>query len=295
MIHPYATEAYAKSLGHVGTPMLLPEWETVVVLREIPGGGVDAIGAYPIAVLAQDADLQGGLDRLRAVGVVTVTLVIVGKHRAERLRGTFNVVEPFKSHWIRRNTAPFGYDKHHRYEIRRALRSVEAGVFALADEMNAWCDLYRALVERHNLSGLHDFPRSHFETLGAMAGVTAIGAWKDGALVSAHVWMDDGANVHSHLAASNAEGYRIGAAYAVYDASIRHFAERETLNFGGGAGALEDPADGLATFKKGFANELEQAYICGAILNGEKYQDLAQYRNAPPETRFFPIYRTPGD
>ena len=115
--------------------------------------------------------------------------------------------------------------------------------------------------------------------------------WLDGKLVSAHLWVSDGRYVHSHLAASNPEGYGAAAAYAVYDASVRHFAAAELLNFGGGAGPSDDPRDGLSRFKKGFANESAAAYICGAILDEGQYHELVRRRGVPPDTLFFPAYR----
>ena len=61
MRHPYATEAYAKILRHMGLDFEIPEWGTYVIVRDIPGGGVDVVGCYPLSVISRDADLQGGL------------------------------------------------------------------------------------------------------------------------------------------------------------------------------------------------------------------------------------------
>src|SRR5205823_2034386 len=116
----------------------------------------------------------------------------------------------------------------------------------------------------------------------------------DGALVSAHIWVSDGQRVHSHLAASSTEGYAAGAAYAVYDASIRHFSRSELLNFGGGAGNRDDPNDGLASFKRHFSNATAPAYICGEILDEARYGKLVERSGAAADEAFFPAYRAPA-
>jgi hypothetical protein len=285
--------AYAQSLSHWGKPLPVPEWGGGIIARSIPGGGVDGFGTYPLAALAPDADLKGGLERLRVLGLIAVTLVLDDFHRPslERLSIAFSRITPFKSHAIRRLDTSFAYSKHHRYEVRRALASLSVGPLNLVDHLDDWMDLYGTLSQRHGLSGVHDFPAAHFETLAQLEGVTTIGAWLDGILVSAHIWVSDGIDVHSHLAATSAAGYRVGASYAVYDASITYFQGARLLNLGGSAGSGDDPTDGLARFKRGFANDTANAYICGAILNSDEYHRLTEACGVPADTSYFPAYR----
>jgi len=294
--HPYATEAYAHSLAHVGEAFAVPEWGCGVLLRPLhDAAGFDAMGTYPLAVLDPDADLRGGLGRLKAHGAVSVTLVIDDFHRPplESLRESFSLVRPFKTHYLRRLGAEFAYDKHHRYELRRSLRSVTVSCFDLAEHAEAWAGLYAELGRRHELGGIHEFTDAHIRVLQGIDGVTAIGAFIDGRLVSAHLWISDARTAHSHLAASSREGYAVGAAYAVNDASVSHFAELDVLNFGGGAGTLDLPNDGLARFKRGFCNEVAPAYLCGAVLDHDRYAELTHKKGAAPDTLFFPAYRAP--
>ncbi len=295
MIHPYSTDKYANALSHWGEAFPGPEWGCHGSGREV-AGGADASGTYPIAAMADDADLPGGLERLRRSGLIAVTLVMDDFHRPSlfELQKHFSVVRPYKTHYIRRQALPFAYGRHHRYEVARAVRKVSVRQFDLADHYPEWLALYGNLVQRHRLTGVHDFPLNHFEALQKLPGATTIGAWLDGALVSAHIWVGDGQRVHSHLAASSSEGYAAGAAYAVYDASIQHFAASELLNFGGGAVMGDDPRDGLAAFKRNFSNESATAYICGAILDGAHYDKLVGQRGLVPGAAFFPAYRAPA-
>src|SRR5574337_206640 len=134
MIHPYATERYAASLSHIGTPFAVPEWDSVVIARAIGAGeGQDAAGPYPLAVLDERADLEGGLERLRRAGFVSVTLVVDDYHRPPlaALESAFDIVRAFKTHYVvDRSRGSAEPSSHHRYEIKRALKAVRVAPFA---------------------------------------------------------------------------------------------------------------------------------------------------------------------
>jgi len=290
--HPYASEAYALSLAHVGAAISVPEWGCHVLARPIADSTLqDATGAYPLAALSPDADLAGGLARLKGAGLVSAVLVVDDRLRPglEALEATFDRVRRFKSHFVYdRTLGPKDYDKHHRYEIRRASGRVEAREIALAEHLSAWTTLYGELVARHGLGGLHAFPAMHQETLARMPGVRTFGAFLDGELVSAHIFVTYAGYAVSHLAASSAEGYRNGAAYVLNARAIEALADCSWINFGGGAGAGDDPHDGLVRFKKGFANHIAASWLCGAILDADAYRALSADVG---DDGFFPAYR----
>ena len=291
MTHPYAAAEYAAGLGHVGAPLAVPEWGGHVLVREAPGGRRDATGTYPLAPLALDADLAGGLRRLRDAGLVSVVLVADDRLRPglDALTGAFDVARRFKSHFVHdRRLGPPAYDKHHRYEIRRAGSRVEAREIALADHLAAWEALYGELTARHGLSGLHAFPYAHHATIAALPGARTFGAFIDGELVSAHIFATGDGYAMSHLAASSEAGYRSGAAYALNALALDALTDCDLINFGGGAGADDDPADGLVRFKKGFSNRIAASWLCGAVLDAAAYAALSADR---ADDGFFPAYR----
>ena len=292
MSHPYASEAYARSLGHVGAPLAAPEWGCHVLVRDTPQGGrQDAMGPYPLTPLSPGADVAGGLGRLKAAGLVSVVLVADDRLRPDlkTLEAGFDFVRRFKSHFLHdRSLGPPAYDKHHRYEIRRAQARVEAREIALADHLPAWEALYGDLVQRHGLGGLHAFPAAHHAALARLPGVRTFAAFADGELASAHIFVTADGYAVSHLAASSQAGYRNGAAYAVNALAIEALTDCEVINFGGGAGATDDPADGLVRFKKGFSNQIAASWLCGAVLDAEAYRALGAGRGGDG---FFPAYR----
>lgn len=295
MTLPYATADYVQSLPHMGGAMEVPEWRTWVIVRPLADGRTDVCGPYPLAVIAEDADLEGGLERLRLSGAVSVTLVLDDFNRPDlaRIERLFDPVTPFKTHYVvDRAIGEAAPSKHHRYDIRRALNQVSVKEFCLDERLDDWIELYDALVRRHGLGGLHAFPREHHLALARSKDFVAVGAFQDDVLAAAHIWAVSGTRVHSHLAASSERGYRMGAAYAVNDCSIRLFSEARIINLGGGAGRLDNPDDGLARFKRGFANATARAYICGKVLDPDAYRHLARARGAE-DSGYFPAYRTP--
>ena len=292
MTHPYATVEYAGSLPHIGEALEVPEWDAQVLVRATPGGERrDATGPYPLSVIARDADLAAGLERLRAAGLVSVVLVFDDRLRSatSAMETAFDVARPFKSHFLYdRSLGPLALGKHHRYELRRALTRVEVGEFALADHLPAWEQLYGQLAARHGFGGLHAFPAVHHQVLAAMPGLRAFGAFIAGELVSAHLFVTHDGYAVSHLAASAVEGYQTGAAYAVNDLAVTALTDCDVINFGGGAGLGEDTADGLVRFKKGFSNRTAPSWLCGKVLDRAGYQTLAAGHG---DQGFFPAYR----
>jgi hypothetical protein len=290
MTHPYGTDGYAKSLPHVGGAFAVPEWGSHILIRPVPGGFRDAVGPYPVTALAPDADIEAGLARLAAAGFVSIVLVLDdGLRPPVEALAAFDFARPFKTHYLHdRTLAPFAYGKHHRYEIKRARGQVRAREIALADHLDAWQRLYGELQERHDLAGVHAFPEAHFRLLSGLAGIRMFGAFADDELVSAHLFVTHGHHAISHLAASNARGYKLGAAYAVNDAALDGLDACTVINFGGGAGSGDDPSGGLARFKAGFSNRTAPSLLCGKVLDRLVYGNLS---GGAATGDFFPAYR----
>jgi hypothetical protein len=100
--HPYATLAYARTLGHVGEPIFVDAWGTHVLKRRIDDRNSDLAGPYPLTFLADDAKVERGVDEL--AGTDTVSAVIVCDHLAgpshEVLADAFDRSIPFKWHHL---------------------------------------------------------------------------------------------------------------------------------------------------------------------------------------------------
>jgi hypothetical protein len=291
--HPYARRDYAEALAFAGAPLDVPEWRSSVVVREIAGdGGRDATGPYPRAVLAADTDLEGGLARLAAAGLVSVVLATdpLAGARPERLAPTFSLCRPFKTHQIIERARGYDPAKHHRYEIRRAQARCQVERVSLGERLGDWRALYDGLVARHGIGGMAAFSEGYFAALAKMPDFEAFAAVVDGEIAAMGIWFEHDGRACNHLGASNALGYANGASYALYAAAIERFAACEVIDLGAGAGLVDDPDDGLVRFKRGFVNAQATSWLCGAVLDDTRYRALSAGR---PREGFFPAYRAP--
>ena len=290
MTHPYADSRYASAFMPAYEPLLMPSVGLHVLKRPIPGSDLyDAMGPYPLSPLRADADLEADFDHLRAQGIVSLVLVsdpfFHPSH--ESLAGAFDTAALFKEHYIYDFAQPQPFSSHHRYEIRRAAPACDVRVIDLAEHMDAWYALYAQLIEKHHITGIQAFTRSYFEQLCALDPIV-VGAFSAGKLVSAHIWLMHEGYVYSHLAASSDEGYKLRAAYVVYDYSITHFTQlgAHKLDFGAGAG-VNETSQGLTFLKKGFSTGRVPCYLCCKILDEVSYAALSRGK----ASAFFPAYR----
>jgi hypothetical protein len=291
--HPYGQASYAAAIAEAEGWELedVPEWSTAMLLRPIPGDGRDAAGPYPRAPIPRDADLRGGLDRLRRLGLVSAVLVPdpLFAPASEALAAAFPVCRPFKSHFVvDRAAGGYAPSKHHRYEIRRANNRCAIEAVRLGDHLPDWTRLYAGLAERHEIKGPAAFSDGYFGLLASDPTYKTFAASVDGRIVAMAIWFEHEGVAVNHLGASDSTGYAAGASYALYDAAIEHFARCRHIDLGGAAGVSEAADDGLARFKRGFANAEATAFLCGAVLDQGAYARLVQ--NHPP-SNFFPAYR----
>ncbi len=288
MIHPYSDLAYAQSISR-GDPVVMSETLGVPLrLRTIPGSGLrDASGLYPLSPRLRPApatEVRAELKSLCAVSLVLVT----DPFEAAPASKCFDLIRPYKPHHIvDPASGPVRFSKHHRAEVRRALRACTARRIALVDHLQEFIRLYDVLIARHGLGAQHKFEPQHFDYLAAHdERFPTFGAFQDGALISAHIWVRHGDRAYSHLAASAEKSYAMGAAYAVYDCALSVLSGCLTTLGGAPDGSA---SDGLDRFKRGFANAARTSHLCGLIGDTEAYDALC--REATPDTEFFPHYR----
>jgi hypothetical protein len=291
--HPYGQASYAAAIAAAEGYGVedVPEWGAAVLLRPIAGGRRDAAGSYPRTPIAEDADLPGGLERLRRAALVSTVLVPdpLFAPGGAALAAAFPVCRPFKTHFVVDRTAgDYTPSKHHRYEIRRALVRCMVEAVQLRDHLADWTRLYAGLAERHEIKGPAAFSDGYFSLLASDPTYQTFAARVDGRIVAMAIWFEHQGVAVNHLGASDGAGYAAGASYALYDAAIEHFARCRQLDLGGAAGVAEAADDGLARFKRGFANAEATAFLCGAVLDLAAYARLAEGRAS---TGFFPAYR----
>lgn len=291
----YAHPGYAASLSEFGTVRELPRCGGWVLEREIAGTSArDLMGPYPLFSCADWTELSDDVDELRDAFVSLVVIVdpLADVGAAELKRAFPDRVQPYKRHFVRDLAEPGGTTAHHRRDARRSARAVEVEICsAPLERLDDWVGLYAELVAWHRLDGVSAFSRASFHRQLALPGLIALRAERQGRTVAMALWLEDAPNAYYHLAASSAEGYEVGASYALVAAALEHLRERDVrwVDLGGvpGSGA---GGEGLARFKRGWANGERTARLCGRILNGSVYAQLAELSPAAPD--WFPQYRS---
>lgn len=290
--HPFASARYAEGLAAPADVIAIPEWGSHLIRRSIEGGLCDAMGVYPLQVFARGAGIAAGLERLAAGGLVSAVLVPDPLHStAEDLARQFEICRPFKTHYlIDPARGVFAPSRHHGQELRRAARRGRVERVSLSNHLAVWRQLYAGLVARRAVSGAADFAPAYFDALAAEPAMQAFAAYSGGEIVGMSIWFAAEGVVYYHLSAVSPSGYALGAAYSLVGAAVEHFAGQGIIHLGGGAGSV-DGSDGLAAFKRGFANNEVTAHVCGAVLDHAAYKNLSAGRGT---TDFFPAYREPA-
>ena len=254
----------------------------------------DAMGPYPLFTCGEWRHLAADMDDLRG-RLVSVVLVAdpMGDHDEALLRAAFpDLCRPYKKHFVVDLTlAPRTFlSEHHRRNIRKARRRVTVEVAPPGGTfLDEWCRLYEELIRRHALHGLSAFSREIFSLQFQVPGFMGLRALRDGEVVGAILFYRHGDTAWYHLGAYAPAGYESGASYALFAAAMEILSGQGVrwLALGGGAHVDPRPNDGLARFKQGWASGVRTAWICGRILDPERYRRLV----GPGGNGFFPAYR----
>lgn len=294
MTGPYGRRAYVQSLAGDGD-RVVPLWGGHGLLRPLPDGtGIDAASAYPMGGFDTGADLAEGLEAMRAVGAVSLSVVADPLNAPDPawLAARADIHRRLKTHYvIDREAAPFAPSKHHRYEIRRARGRVSVDRVALSKARAQWDALYGHLAERHEIQAGSRLGVRHFDALATDPQALVFAAKAAGETVAMSIWLSDGTVAHNHLGASSEAGYAAGAGYALYVAAIDALSGCRALDLGGAPGLADDPSHGLARFKRGFANGETATWFSGFILDRAGYEAAVGASGADRSSGYFPDYR----
>jgi Acetyltransferase (GNAT) domain len=292
----YQHPAYAASFDDIATPRELPACGAWILERHIAGSDLrDGMGCYPLFCCRDWTRLSHDVSLL-AGQLVSFTLVTdpFGEFSLDDLRRGFDVVRPYKRHYVRDlvNDTSVPVTRRHKRNSASAMRAVTLDRVAEPTSLSdVWVELYEQLVERHRLTGLRAFSRQCLERQLSVPGLRMFSATVEGSVVGLHLWYVHGDVAYGHLGATNRLGYDLMASYALYAFAIEQLRpEVRWLALGSSSGDSDDNAsDGLGRFKQGWATETRQVYLCGKVLQPETYNRLAGEARA--EAEYFPAYR----
>jgi hypothetical protein len=252
------------------------------------------MGCYPLFLCQEWSRLAEDLLMLQR-NLISLVLVTdpFGDFDVEQLEGVFDVCVRFKEHFITDLSQPLqaSVRKGHRQAAHRSLRDIDAEHCTNPiDHLQAWKELYGYLIERHGISGMRAFSQESFRRLLTVPGIEMFIARHGDLIVGAQIWSIQGDVGYVHLTAVNPTGYKLAASYALRWVAMNHFQNRLRWVDHGAAAGLNEVQNGLATFKGGWATETRPVYLCGRILDRERYAELASASEMPNST-YFPIYR----
>jgi hypothetical protein len=292
----YLNSRYAASLKAFGSPRELRRAGGWLLERRIPDSPYrDAMGCYPLFCCHNWSAMRADLDAL-SEDLVSVALVSnpFGKYTEADIHRIFNHVVRFKEHFVvdLAKPGPIG-TPHHRKSARQALSRMDIHIAGNpVDRLDDWVRLYDCLIVRHRLTGIKAFSREAFRQQLSLPGVVLFLASRDGAVIGANIWIVQNNVAYAHLLAMDDAGYEMRAAYALTHSALEHmrgFAKWADL--GGNAGAESDSDAGLSSFKSGWATEKRTAFLCGRILQPERYAELTRCTGTE-DASYFPAYRS---
>lgn len=292
----YRHPGYAESLSEFGKPRKLSGCGGWILERQIPDSPyLDAMGCYPLFLCNDWKKLNSDI---RDLGDDFVSLSLVtdpfGEYDQSYLRECFkDVVVPYKQHFVADLSQPLDriVSKSHLLTVRRALRKVEVEWCPEPVRfLSEWLELFGNLTQRHHISGLRKFSVSAFRKQLTIPGIVMFRAISGGVTAGLDLWYVDGDIAYGHLVACSELGYKLRASYALKWFLIEYFKKRVKWIDWGGVSDGTNETDGLMQFKKGWATGSKTVYLCGRVLNQEKYNKILESKMVSP-TSYFPAYR----
>ncbi|MFO0891952.1 MAG: hypothetical protein U0790_22810 [Isosphaeraceae bacterium] len=267
--HPYSTAIYAESHRRRNVvPLAVPPWGTHVLLQRTAGRGspLVATGLYPWTSLDPGCDLAGGLRFLKDQGIASVTILTdpVWCPPLDSLQSTFAVCRPLKPAYIMDRSIGSTIRKRHRNRINNANRLCRVHQVGFAEYIDEWWNIYSRLVDRKDIAETQRVPRESWETIAELPGLVSFAAFEGGTLLAISLWIRYRDAAGGHFTACTDRGYEILASYACYARALSYFHDCRLINFGGRTGVVESETDGLAEFKRGFANVTRTSYLCAS-------------------------------
>lgn len=301
IIHPYNAKDFADSFSGLADlhAQSIKDYSSYFRIR-----GIDHTPHKDLFMLAprlpfeNDNAFRGIIDGLRNTYFICAAFVPDPLYCPDEnvLKEYCERVIPFKTHYIFDYANRPDLSKNHERNIRYARKRCDVRRIDLSAHLDDWNRMWRDLVIRHNMHGWSVFSQKHFESLAAIKGLHAHGAYltdceKPDAI---SLWIEGPQSAVAHLTVCSAAGYKAKANYAIYAQALSDFRHKEYLDFGCNAGLTDDPEDGLSYFKSGFSNTKRQSYICGIIIKPDIYNRLCASQPVDHD-RFFPAYRYPAE
>jgi hypothetical protein len=295
----YLHKAYAGSLSDNGEIIFLPHSIGWILKRKVPNFNYyDGMGIYPLFICENWDGLTKDLKEIRTE-LICFSIVTdpFGSFDKRSLEKEFtDIFFPFKEHFVINLSEPYEkmISKHHWRNIRKAQDEIFVEMCESPKLVaNEWIKLYKHLIKIHQIRGIPAFSEKALTVQLEVPGVKVFRGIHDEETVGMLIWYVHNNIGYYHLGASNKQGYRLKASFALFWESIKYFSSigLSWINLGAGAGTKNNKTSGLTRFKKGWSSDTRTAYFCGKIFDHDLYHKIKQSNNVP-NTNYFPAYRS---
>ncbi len=270
-----------------------PALHAPLVVRDIPGGGIDAVSpyGYPGFGVTGDPALPVDHDAIDFTSTGLVSAFIRHTLPAEpplsgaRPRNICLLADPALEPKSRMSD---------RQQIRKNVkRGYSIETTPGPDTTNTlradFLAAYTQTMDRTEAADRYYFDAHYFDSvLSSTRTWLVVAREPEGAVAAASIAAASDGLLHYYLSGTADEYLRDSPMKSLLAGMIEFGVEMEMpLNLGGGIA----PGDRLEEFKRGFANREEQWFTSGLICDHDAYDELTRRAKVDPETDFFPAYR----
>ena len=266
-----------------------------LVVREIPGGGLDATSPYgypgfSIADLPENHPLDTATIDFSGTGLVSIFVRhCLDPDRVPPLTGA----TPRNVCLVADPELPPKSRMSDRQQIRKNERKgygfrIVPGSEVTERELEDFTRVYTETMERTGASARYFFGPDYFSALlGSGMAWLAMVDDAEGALAAGSLVVNSDGLLHYYLSGTGDRHLSDSPMKSLLGALVEFSGERGTgLNLGGGIA----PGDRLEEFKRGFGNREVQWYTQEIVCDPDAYRELSGDRRTGD---FFPAYRAP--
>lgn len=167
------------------------------------------------------------------------------------------------------------YSTRARTAVRKAEKhGLSVTELVSSQDLAAFGDFYRSSMTAIGADDFYMFGDVYFEKMAELQGLRLFAVIRDGAWLSAAMFLFDGTTAEYHLSGTTLEGRNLGATNLVIDhvASVARQEGLTRLYLGGGTNSAQD--NKLFFFKNGFSNVLRPFHVGTRIHRPDLYDQL---------------------
>ena len=296
----YQSKGYIKSYYQDSDMVYLANADGWLGKRLINHNGeCDLSGGYPMAFFNNLPCIEQDFRPLVKQGFISMTFVTnqINNLTVNKLSQKVDLFKPFKKHYLATLEKPW------ENVVRRTMKKNALRAFKLFD-VSPVDSLYNSdyaetlwRLHQKSLAGKHisiDYP-INFNVLKEQLNMPGIKLFKGEYNNKIHgiaCYIEVADKVYGHVIGSTQFGLNNHLNYGLYAVALKYYHKQKAfIDFGGNAGLVNDSSCGLSKFKSGWSSHVANTYICGKILNSNKYQQLIgeRFKNS----KYFPAYRDP--